>query len=856
MRRHKPAAGPPGLVRREDYRPPDWRVPEIVLEFELDPARTRVKARFEVIREGSHRLPLRLDGAGLKLLSLRVDGRAAAHQLDKTGLTIRLAGDRAAIETLAEIAPGRAQLGLFEADGLLCTQCEPEGFRRITFFPDRPDVLARYRVRLTADRTRYPVLLSNGNPAGAGDLADGRHWAEWDDPFPKPSYLFALVAGDLAANRSAFVTATGRQVELAVWTRAGDLPRTGHIMTSLQAAMRWDEEVYGRHYDLDTFNIVAFAGFAFGAMENKGLVLFDSANVLVDPETATDAGRDRAATLVAHEYFHNWSGNRVTLRDWFQLPLKEGLTVFRDQCFAADRGSPAVKRIEDVRALRAAQFAGDAGPHARPVRAEAYAAVAELFTATTYIKGAEIVRMLHRLLGPAAFRAGADLYFARNDGKAVTCEDLLAAMAEASGTDLAAFQAWYAQAGTPRLRAALRHDRDARRAIVTLAQEIPRGGRPLPIPVATALFGAASGARLAERLLLLEAEQAEFVFDGIAEPPLLSLNRGFSAPVIVEAPQGAAAFAALARHDDDPFARQEAMQQLMLATLLDDIEGRTPDPQPVIEAVRHLLEAGGEDRGLVAETVRLPTEAELGDRMAVLDPDAVHAALARLRAALGRALEPDWRAAVDPSGEDAGARRLRAVALSCLLAAGADGAGAMALNQLREADNMTDREAALRALADSDARERPEALAWFHQRYRDQPMLLDTWFMAQALSLRADTVEAAPRLIAHPDFTLAHPTRLSALVGAFVTNLHAFHHRSGRGYRFLADVVLAIDRLNPAAAASLALPLTRHPRLDSARTGLIQNELGRIRAAPGLSAALAARIAPGPGAGGQPIAIS
>src|SRR4051812_34501278 len=560
-------AAAPAAVRREDYRPPEWLVPEISLDFDLGAEKTIVRATLQVTRNGAARAPLRLDGDAIVPTAVSVDGGAAAYAMEDGDLVLALEGDAATVEIVTELNP-RANtklMGLYESGGMLCTQCEAEGFRRITFFPDRPDVLTRYRVRMRADCKLYPVLLSNGNREGGGELPDGRHWAEWHDPFPKPSYLFALVAGDLAANRDRFVTRSGREVELGIWVRAADLPRTGHAMASLKAAMKWAEDVYGREYDLDTFNIVAVADFNFGAMENKGLNIFNSRYILVDPETATDADHDAVAGVVAHEYFHNWSGDRVTCRDWFQLSLKEGFTVFRDQSFSADMGSPAVKRIEDVRALRGAQFPEDAGPLAHPVRPDSYIEIANFYTATIYTKGAELIRMMHTLLGPEKFRAGSDLYFDRHDGQAVTCEDFVRAMEDASGVDLAAFRTWYSQAGTPRVKVSTSHEGGTAR--IRLEQVTPPtpgqpDKKPLPIPLKLALFGAESGAKHDERLVVLDKAADEMVIEGVSERPILSINRGFSAPIVVESDRGAADLAFLSAHDDDPFARYEAMQQV------------------------------------------------------------------------------------------------------------------------------------------------------------------------------------------------------------------------------------------------------------------------------------------------------
>ena len=841
-------ASPPPAVRREDYRPPEWLVPEVSLEVELDAGRTVVRSTLRVERSGDDRLPLRLDAEGLKLRSVAVDGAAVDYWFEGNVLEIPVKGPSATVETEVEIAPdANTQLmGLYASGGLLCTQCEAEGFRRITPFPDRPDILSRYRVRMSADKARYPVLLANGNLVGSGDLDEGRHFAEWEDPFPKPCYLFAMVAGDLVANRDRFVTRSGRTVELAIWVRDGDLPRTEHAMASLKAAMKWDEERFGREYDLDAFNIVAVADFNFGAMENKGLNIFNSRYVLADPDTATDQHYDAIAGVVGHEYFHNWSGNRVTCRDWFQLSLKEGFTVFRDQQFSADMGSAAVKRIEDVRLLRAAQFPEDAGPLAHPVRPDSYIEISNFYTATVYNKGAELIRMLHTLLGEDRFRAGCDLYFERHDGEAVTCEDFVRAIEEAGGIDLSRFRLWYGQAGTPKVRARLKRDGGA--AVLRLEQAVPPTPgqpvkQPMPIPLRLALLDGATGASAGERLVLLDEASAEVRFEGAPANPVLSINRGFSAPVIVETDRSVAELAFLSAHDDDPFARYEAMQQLMLDTLLAAAAGGAADHEPVVEAVRHTLGDPALDPAFVAEAVLLPSESLIGDRMARVDPDAIHDRREGLRAELGLALEPLWRQAYaahaanryaySPAAK--GARRLRTIALSYIDAAGAADAPALAKRQFDSADNMTDRQGALGVLAHGDSAERGPALAAFYERYRGDALVIDKWFTVQALSTRDDTAQAVETLAGHPDFTLANPNRLRALVGAFSNNQRAFHDASGRGYRFLADTILAADRINPQTAARLVPPLGRWRRFDDARATLMKAELDRLVAAPGLS---------------------
>jgi aminopeptidase N len=844
-------AAPPVTVRREDYRPPDWLVPEIALEFDLAAGKTSVRSTLRVERNGVHDQPLRLDAEGLKLVSVEVDGQPADHVYENNVLTIALADSSATVTTVVELAPDKNSqlMGLYESGGILCTQCEAEGFRRITPFPDRPDVLSRYSVRMTADKALYPVLLSNGDPIGRGELSDGRHWAEWSDPFPKPCYLFAMVAGDLVANRDRFVTRSGKEVGLGIWVREEDLPKTGHAMDALKASMAWDEKVYGREYDLAVFNIVAVSDFNFGAMENKGLNIFNSRYILADPDTATDADYDAIAGVVAHEYFHNWSGNRVTCRDWFQISLKEGFTVFRDQQFSADQGSEAVKRIEDVRMLRSAQFPEDQGPLAHPIRPESYIEISNFYTATVYNKGAEVIRMLHTILGPQGFRAGADLYFERHDGEAATCEDFVKAMEDANDADLSHFRLWYEQAGTPRVKAVLTHAPGDGRAHLRLDQQVPPtpgqpDKKPMPIPLKIALFGELTGEKYADQLVLLEEQGRELVFDGIGERPVLSINRDFSAPVIVEADRGAEDLAFLSANDDNPFARFEAMQQLMLDTLLAAISGGTADHGPAIEAVRKTLTDTDLDPAFVAEAVLLPSEAFIGDHMPQVNPEAIHAAREALRADLGQELESYWRSAYaahslanrfEYSPVAKGARRLRTVALGYLAAAGAEDAPAIAMRQFEAADNMTDRQGALGVLANGETAERDAALAAFYDRYRANSLVLDKWFTVQALATRDDTLQAVQALARHPDFTLGNPNRLRALVGAFAANQRAFHAPSGEGYRFVADMILAVDKLNPQTAARLVPPFGRWRRFDEARAAFMRAELQRIVDTPGLS---------------------
>ncbi|HYZ31008.1 MAG TPA: aminopeptidase N, partial [Crenalkalicoccus sp.] len=582
----------PKLHRRLDYRPPAFLVDRVALHFALDPAATEVRARLDLRRnpDGEHAAPLRLDGGPLELLEIALDGAPlppGRHAVGEDGaLTILDAPDECVLETRVRIAPDRnTELsGLYTSGGNFYTQCEAEGFRRITFFPDRPDVMSRYTVTIEADRARCPVLLSNGNPDGEGELPGGRHWARWTDPHPKPCYLFALVAGDLVAVRDRFVTRSGREVALAIWVREGDEPRCGHAMDSLKRAMRWDEDVFGLEYDLDVFNIAAVSDFNMGAMENKGLNIFNTRYVLADAATATDGDFQGVETVIAHEYFHNWTGNRVTCRDWFQLSLKEGLTVFRDQEFTADQGSRAVKRIKDVRGLRAAQFPEDAGPMAHPVRPDSYIEIDNFYTPTVYQKGAEVVRLLHTRIGAAGFRRGMDLYFERHDNRAVTIEDFVDAMQDASGVNLHPFMGWYDQAGTPELTAEGSYDAAVRRYTLTLRQHTPPtpgqpAKHPLPIPVAMGLLGpdgkalpvrlaGENAAQQGTRLLMLDAAERTFVFEDVPAPPIPSLLRGFSAPVRLKGvPRDRLRF--LAVHDSDPFVRWDSGQHYATALILD-----------------------------------------------------------------------------------------------------------------------------------------------------------------------------------------------------------------------------------------------------------------------------------------------
>ena len=843
----------PPEIRREDYRPPAWLVDEVALDFALDAAATHVASRLKVRRNpaGDGAQEIRLNGDGIAALAVTVDGQPSNDwRMDGADLIVALPGDahEVGVETQINPAANSQLMGLYASGGMLCTQCEAEGFRRITFFPDRPDVLSTYRVRMTGDKALYPVLLSNGNCVAQGENADGTHWAEWHDPWPKPSYLFALVAGDLVANRDTFTTMSGRTVDLAIWVRAGDLERTDHAMRSLRHSMQWDEETFGREYDLDLFNIVAVSDFNMGAMENKGLNVFNTRYVLADPETATDADYDAIEGVIGHEYFHNWSGNRVTCRDWFQLSLKEGFTVLRDQLFSQAMGSESVKRIEDVRVLRSAQFPEDSGPLAHPIRPDAYREISNFYTATIYNKGAEVIRMIRTMAGPEAFRKGSDLYFARHDGEAATCEDFVKAMEDGAGLDLGQFRLWYSQAGTPRVEARLEHDGDT--AVLHLAQTVPAtpgqpDKQPMPIPLKLALFDRDSGTHGGEQLVVLDKAADTFRFPGFARLPALSLNRGFSAPVAIERTVAEDELVFLAAHDDDPFARYEAMQSLTVQYLTANggQGGSDASREAIGTALAAILDDSALDDLMRGELMMLPGEAYLAEQMAAADPGAIHSAREGLKAWLGRTLEQRLTAlharacAVPYSLEAAarGARKLKTQALVLLAAGMPERAADLAAAQYRAADNMTDRQGALMVLAGLDTPARAELLADFKARYDGNALVIDKWFSLQAGSLHRQALEHVKALAQHSDFTLHNPNRVRALYMAFAGNPQVFHARDGEGYRMIADLILALDPINAQTAARFVPPLGRWRRIEPVRSALMRGELERIAATPGLS---------------------
>ena len=849
----------PRIVRRLDYRPPDWLVPTIHFDFQLGIEATKVTSTIVVEKnaDGSGSNTIRMDGDGLTLDSLTIDGQLHNDfRIEDGDLIIDLPGDRHELVIQTTVNPkANTQLsGLYATNGLLCTQCEAEGFRRITFFPDRPDVLSRYHVRMTGDKAAFPVLLSNGNPVAEGDNADGTHWAEWDDPWLKPSYLFALVAGELVAQRDTFTTMSGRLVKLAVWVRPGDETRTEHAMVSLKHSMKWDEDTYGREYDLDEFNIVAVSDFNAGAMENKGLNVFNTRYVLADPETATDGDYDGIEAVVAHEYFHNWSGNRVTCRDWFQLSLKEGFTVLRDQQFSADMGSEPVNRIDEARSLRSGQFSEDSGPLAHPIRPDSYQEISNFYTSTVYDKGAEVIRMMTVLAGRERFRKGTDLYFDRHDGEAATCEQFVKAIEDGAGLDLTQFRRWYEQAGTPKVEVALAHDAASGKVTLTLKQTVPPTPgqpvkQPMVIPLRTALFDRATGQHQPEQLLVLTEAEQSFTFEGFVAPPVLSINRGFSAPIVITTPQSLEDLIFLAQHDDDEFARYEAMQQLVVQYLVGAVTGKTsetdrePLGQAIVNAFTSVLADPGLDDQMRSLLLSLPTETFILEQIAPADPSRIREERETLKRKLANALADRWKALHDrcsavPYILDAkgrGARSLKTQALVMLASADKPETARRAKAQYDAATNMTDRQGALGVLVGFASPEREAALADFHARFDGNALVIDKWFMLQAGSLHPNVIDQVKVLAQRDDFALTNPNRLYSLYMPFTGNTAAFHKADGEGYRMIADLILALDPINSNTAAKFVPALGRWKKIEPARAALMRAELERIAATPGLS---------------------
>ena len=861
-------------IQLKDYRPPAYLIETVYLEIELDETRTRVRSALTAVanhdrREGVQ--PLLLNGEDLALKSLKLDGQVLGghdYKLDETGLTLLPVPERFTLEIETEVNPAANTelMGLYLSGGNFFTQCEAEGFRKITYYPDRPDVMARFFTTLIADRKKYPVLLSNGNLIGSGELGDGRHFAKWHDPFPKPAYLFALVGGDLACVSDAFTTLSGRNVDLHIYVQRHNKDKCGHAMESLKQAMRWDEETYGREYDLDVFMIVATDDFNMGAMENKGLNIFNSKYVLARPETATDGDFQGIKGVVGHEYFHNWSGDRVTCRDWFQLSLKEGFTVFRDQQFMEEMTSRGVKRISDVNILRSHQFREDAGPMAHPVRPESYVEINNFYTLTVYNKGAEVIRMLQTLLGIQGFRKGTDLYFSRHDGQAVTTEDFVRAMEDANQADLSQFRRWYTQAGTPELQVARSYDAKARAYTLTISQKTPPtpgqpSKKPLHLPVALGLLGKdrkpvpleVNGRRSDANgtiVLELRKERESFVFNNIPDEPVPSLLRHFSAPVKVKLNLTEEERLFLMSYDGDEFNRWDAGQQLAVKLLLelvrDHRRGRALRMNPsFINAFGKILESKMDDKAFQAFALTLPGESYLADFMDVIDPEAIHAARRFMQQSLASALKQTFLAVYytnQDTGpyridqEAVGRRSLKNICLAYLMELNEPPIRRLCMEQFRNAGNMTDVVAGLSALANADCPERHQALDSFYQKWKDDQLVMDKWLSIQAVSPLPDTLEVVKKLMGHPAFILRNPNKVRSLIGAFTQgNPLRFHDPAGTGYAFLGDVVLALDPVNPQIAARLASGFTLWKRYEEDRRRLMKAQLERIGNAPNLS---------------------
>lgn len=868
----------PKVIYLKDYQAPEYLIDETNLTFELYEDHTLVHAQLVMRRNperGDGLPPLVLDGQQLELLSVALDDQplaAGQYQLDENHLTLQPTAKTFTVDSTVRIHPesNTALEGLYKSGKMFCTQCEAEGFRKITYYLDRPDVMSSFTTTLSAEQHKYPVLLSNGNPVASGSEEGGRHWATWQDPFKKPAYLFALVAGDLWCVEDQFTTMSEREVTLRIYVEPENIDKCQHAMDSLKNSMRWDEKVYGREYDLDIFMIVAVNDFNMGAMENKGLNIFNSSCVLAKAETATDAAHQRVEGVVAHEYFHNWSGNRVTCRDWFQLSLKEGFTVFRDSEFSADMNSRTVKRVEDVAFLRTNQFAEDAGPMAHPVRPDSFIEISNFYTLTVYEKGSEVVRMIHTLLGADGFRKGTDLYFERHDGQAVTCDDFVKAMEDANGVDLTQFKRWYSQSGTPRLAVEESYDAAAQSYTLTFRQSCPATPgqsekQPFVIPVQMGLIdklGNALSLRLqgeehahgSDRVLQVTEAEQSFTFVGLAEKPLPSLLRGFSAPVKLSFPYNRDQLMFLMQHDEDGFNRWEAGQQLSVQVLQELIgqhqRGETLVlDERLITAFRTLLLDTGLDQAMVAEMLSLPSEAYLTEISEVADVEAIHAAREFARQQIGAALHEQlwerYQANRKQSRETAyvaeashiARRSLQNIALSYLIQSGKAEVLAACQEQYKDCDNMTERLTALAVLVNSSFEsEKAEALTMFADYFKDDPLVMDQWFSVQAGCTLPGGLERVQALMSHPAFTLKNPNKIRALIGAFANqNAVNFHRADGAGYRFLADQIITLNALNPQIASRLLTPLTRWRKYAAARQALMKAELERILASGELS---------------------
>lgn len=851
----------PAVTYLKDYRKPDYSIPDIFLEFHLAEEQTRVKTVLNIKRNAAAETPLVLNGERLKLLGVKLDGRelkADEYQLTETQLTVPSVPSAFKLEVLTEIKPqeNKALEGLYKSGDIFCTQNESEGFRKITYYLDRPDVMSRYETKIIADKKKYPVLLSNGDCAESGDLPDGKHFTIWKNPFAMPCYLFALVAGDLGKVEDFFTTKSGRRISLQIYVDKGNESRCGHAMESLKKAMRWDEETFNLEYDLDTYMIVAVDAFNFGAMENKGLNIFNSQYILADPKTATDQNYEGVQSVVAHEYFHNWTGNRVTCRDWFQITLKEGLTVFREQEFTADMTSRAVKRISDARAIRDRQFPEDAGPNSHPIRPDSYIEINNFYTVTVYEKGADVIRMIQTLIGKKNFVKGIAKYFELYDGQAVTTEDFVKAMEIVSGMDLTQFKNWYKQAGTPFCKVQSRYDAAAKTLELTISQE-PGGGppekkEPFYFPLLIGLLDS-KGNEIPvpnEGLLTISKPSETFRFPNISEKPVLSLLRNFSAPVKLQTDQSREDMLHLLSYDSDAYNRFEAGQRLAssaLKNMISEIQQKKNLSQDnaVLEAFGKVLEDSKLDRAFLAELLTMPSQVSLLQDMKIYDYDAVFQAREAFLQMMAQAHEMIFSQIYQklhqtgnykPDQESIGRRLLKNKALGYLLYTGKAEYHKWAYDQFRWADNMTDEIYALGLLCQFSVPERDKAVQAFYEKWKKESLVINKWFAVQADSKSPDTLEKIKKLQKDPVFDPKNPNKIRVLYGVFTQNFVNFHKKNGEGYQFLAEKILETDPFNPSAAAHLANGYKDYAKLDSDRKPLMKAQLEKILGTEKLSA--------------------
>ncbi|MGB8663160.1 MAG: aminopeptidase N [Serratia inhibens] len=861
----------PQAKYRHDYRAPDYSITDIDLDFELDAETTRVTAVSKIKRQGAADAALVLNGEDLTLVSIQIDGQPwSAYQLQGNKLVIEKLPAQFTMTIVNDIHPAKntALEGLYLSGEALCTQCEAEGFRHITYYLDRPDVLARFTTRIVADKARYPFLLSNGNRVGQGELEDGRHWVQWQDPFPKPCYLFALVAGDFDVLRDSFTTRSGREVALELFVDRGNLDRADWAMTSLKNSMKWDETRFGLEYDLDIYMIVAVDFFNMGAMENKGLNIFNSKYVLAKAETATDKDYLNIEAVIGHEYFHNWTGNRVTCRDWFQLSLKEGLTVFRDQEFSSDLGSRSVNRIDNVRVMRGAQFAEDASPMAHAIRPDKVIEMNNFYTLTVYEKGSEVIRMMHTLLGEEQFQKGIQLYFERHDGSAATCDDFVQAMEDASNVDLSLFRRWYSQSGTPLLTVRDEYDAERQQYRLHVSQKTePTADQPeklpLHIPLDIELYDAEGnvialqkdGAAIGNVLNVTEAEQT-FVFDGVAHKPVPSLLREFSAPVKLDYPYSDQQLTFLMQHARNEFARWDAAQSL-LATYIKLNVAKHQQKQPlslplhVADAFRAVLLDEKLDPALAAQILTLPSETEIAELFSTIDPEAIAAVREAMVRCLAKEMADEWLAVYNANKTDGyrvehvdiGKRALRNLCLGYLAFGDEALADRLVAEQYRQADNMTDSLAALAAAVAAQLPCRDTLLSAFDERWHQDGLVMDKWFVLQATSPAADVLTQVRDLLKHRSFSLSNPNRTRSLIGGFASaNPAAFHATDGSGYQFLAEILSDLNQRNPQIAARLIEPLIRLKRYDASRQALMRKALEQLKGLENLSGDLFEKV--------------